>query len=111
MKLIKVHAGFYKTEDGTITVSKYEGRSWSGSRGAYAFTEWTATLRSAVGPEMDAAKAENRQSNDGAYLIAKAAKFEDLKKRLVKYLDDRAAGTLGTRHRYGFSLDQRPVAR
>lgn len=111
MKLVTVYAGFYKTEDGSITLSKYEGRSWSGSRGSYAYTEWTATLRDAVQPEMAAAQAEKRQSDDAAYKVAKGSTFADLKKRLAKYLADREAGTLGTRHRYGFSLDQRPVAR
>ena len=111
MRLTKVNPGMYKTEDGTILISRRDGRSWSGTRGSYAFTEWTATLSKNVEPEMEAARAEKRPSNDAAYIIAKAPTLAKLRERLAKYLADRDAGTLGERHRYGISLDHRPVAR
>lgn len=111
ISLTKVNAGTYKTEDGAILISRYDGRSWSGTRGSFAYTEWTATLSKNIDPEMDAARAEKRQVNEAAYIIAKAPTLAKLRERLARYLDDRDAGTLGDRHRYGVPLDRRPVAR
>lgn len=109
LRLVRVATEQYATEDGTIQV--YKGRTWSASRGSYAFTGWTAKIVKNVKPEFEAARVAKRSVDVAAYEIAHAPTLALLKERLAKYLADREAGTLGDRHRYGFAMDRRPVAR
>lgn len=110
LPLRRLAPGIYKPEGHPeITLSRTEGRSWSGSRGSYAWTQWTARLDNAFSAELALCRAEKREIHDHEYEIARGSTLARARKSLARYVTDRAAGSLGTRHRYGFSGDQRPV--
>lgn len=79
----------YDTPDHQYRVIKHEGRSWSGSRGSYAWTKWVAFSMTET-------------NNQGFPLtVAEGSTIKSLKTRLARYLAYRAAGCVLHYSKYG----------
>jgi hypothetical protein len=93
LDLKKIDPGLYRVVGAPIGVRKETGRTWNARDGSVAYTRWVA-----YGTEPPFVS------------VAQARTFVDVKKRLLRYLED-LEGALGPRSRYGFTLDTRPAER
>jgi len=91
MKLISMGKGLscYDTTDHAYRVTMSKGRSWSGDRGSFTYTEWTAF------------SVTEKEEHGLPLRVARGNTLKSLKVRLERYLADKANNCLKSRNHYG----------